>query len=78
IESEYGIKAGLEAAPCETARWIDAADPALLKRFQESNRSSMAVDRDGSPVFMARNAWEINYIGDKWPDVRFTATREMV
>ena len=76
IGGEYNIKVGFEAAPYETARWLEAADPAELKRFCDANDANLAEDRDGHPVFLARNAWELNYTAEKWPEIRFTATRE--
>jgi peptide chain release factor 3 len=76
IGGEYGIKVGYEAAPFETARWLTAEDPAALKRFMEANRGGMADDRDGAPVFLARNAWELNYVRTHNPDIAFHATRE--
>ncbi|MBI3707914.1 MAG: peptide chain release factor 3 [Proteobacteria bacterium] len=76
IADEYSVEAGFEAAPYESARWVDAADPAKLKQFGDSNRGSMAEDRDGAPVFLARNAWELNYTRERWPDIRFNTTRE--
>ncbi|MBF0562104.1 MAG: peptide chain release factor 3 [Alphaproteobacteria bacterium] len=76
IGSEYAIKVHLEAAPYETARWVDAVNRGLLDRFTEAHRASMALDRDERPVFMARNNWELNYVQDKWREVRFTATCE--
>ncbi len=36
----------------------------------------MAKDRDGDPVFLAKSAWEVGYIADRYPKVRFAATRE--
>jgi peptide chain release factor 3 len=36
----------------------------------------MSEDRDSAPVYLARNAWELNYTTDKWPAIRFSATRE--
>ena len=36
----------------------------------------MAEDRDGAPVFLARNAWELGRVQEDFPKVRFTATRE--
>ena len=76
IEAEYNVKAGFEAAPYETARWLDADDPAEIKRFVDRNRSSTAEDRDNAPVFLARNAWELNRTRQDWPNLRFLATRE--
>ncbi len=34
IETEYGIKAGFEAAPYETARWVQADDPRPAQGFR--------------------------------------------
>ena len=76
IESEYGIKAGFEGAPYETARWAQADDPVRLKAFIEGNRGALAEDRDGAPVYLARNSWELDYTQKQWPDIRFAKTRE--
>ena len=76
LEAEYKVDAGLEMAPFETARWISAADPADLKAFIDLNRGAMAKDRDGNPVFMAKSNWEVGYIVDRYPKVKFAATRE--
>jgi peptide chain release factor 3 len=76
IDGEYNIRVGFEAAPFETARWVEADDEAELKRFCAANGAALAEDRDGAPVFLARNAWELNYTQEKWPAIRFVATRE--
>ncbi|MFX5873829.1 hypothetical protein ABTE93_20280, partial [Acinetobacter baumannii] len=76
LEAEYKVDAGLEASPYDTARWISAADPADLKAFMDLNRGALAKDRDGNPVFLAKSAWEVNYIADRYPKVTFAATRE--
>jgi peptide chain release factor 3 len=78
IGSEYGIKVGFEAAPFETARWVNAADPNELKRFEDAHHASMAEDRDGAPIFLARNGWELRYAQKEWPNILFAATRERV
>jgi len=76
LDAEYKVAAGLEMAPYETARWISAEDPADLKAFTDLNRGAMAKDRDGNPVFMAKSAWEVGYVADRYPRVKFAATRE--
>jgi peptide chain release factor 3 len=75
LESEYNVKAGFEPAPYATARWV-TGDAAHLKEFMERHRSSIAEDRDGNPVFMPRNDWELNRMQQDFPQLRFTATRE--
>ncbi len=75
IDSEYGVKMAFEAAPYDAARWVEG-DQAKVKAFLDGNRGSMAEDRDGSPVFLARNAWELSHIQQKYPDVILRTTRE--
>ena len=36
----------------------------------------MATDRDGAPVFLSKSAWEIGYVADRFPNVKFLKTRE--
>jgi peptide chain release factor 3 len=36
----------------------------------------MATDRDGAPVFLAKSSWEIGYVAEKFPHVKFLKTRE--
>ena len=33
-------------------------------------------DRDGNPVYLARNGWDLGRVQEDFPKVRFTATRE--
>ncbi len=76
LDAEYKVAAGLEPAPFDTARWVSAADPAELKAFLDHNKSAMAKDRDGAPVFLAKSSWEVNYVQERYPKVRFAATKE--
>lgn len=75
---EYGLEVGFEAPAFETARWVMADDPAALKTFMAGHQGNMAEDRDGAPVFLAKNAWELRYTGEKHPAIRFLKTRERV
>jgi peptide chain release factor 3 len=76
IKTEYELGVRFEPAPYETARWVDAEDPLMLKRFIEENRSVLAEDHDATPVFLARNSWELRRTMQDWPAVNFRETRE--
>ncbi len=76
LEAEYGLATRLDGAPCTAARWLEADDPADLKRFQTRNPSASAEDHDGVPVFLARNAWDLRTTIEEWPALRFKETRE--
>ncbi len=76
IEQEYNVPIAFESAPFDTARWIFSEDTARLKFFIDVNKSAMSEDREGAPVYMVRNAWELNRMKENFPDVTFSATRE--
>ena len=76
IEAEYGLPAKFESAGIDAARWIECADPVALKKFTDTNRSSLAEDHDGALVFLARNAWHLNRTQEENPDIQFLKTRE--
>ena len=78
IESEYNIKAGFEDGGFVTARWLRGKTPTALEAFAAANRGNMAEDRDGAPVYLARNSWQLGRAQQDFPDVEFLATREQV
>jgi len=76
LEAEYKVDARFEASPWDTARWLASDDPAELKKFVSSHQGATAQDRDGDPVFMAKDLWELKFHEGKNPSIRFTATKE--
>jgi len=77
LKAEYGAEIGFEPVNYATARWIET-DQATLQKMIENHRMSIAEDRDDRPVFLFKNAWEVGYIGEKYPNVKFRETREIV
>lgn len=74
IRTEYDIPAHFEQVNLHTARWIEG-DPKKVKEFIDSNRMAVANDHDDDPVFLARNAWHLDDVKDKYKDIQFLATR---
>ena len=56
-------------------RWL-SGEAAEIEKFIAGNRGGMATDRDGAPVFLAKSAWEIGYVAEKFPKVKLLKTRE--
>src|SRR5579862_5138068 len=75
IKAEYDLGVRFEQGLYETARWV-SGDAAELKRFEDGNRSAIAEDHDGVPVFLARNDWDLERMTKDWPGLTFSATRE--
>jgi peptide chain release factor 3 len=76
IENEYKVAIAFEQAPFETARWASSDDPAALKAFVAAHPFAVAEDRDGVPVFLARNSWDLQRTAEDNKAIRFSATRE--
>ena len=76
VQDEYGIAVAFEPAPYAAARWISADDPAALQAFIDKNQSLVALDIDESPVFLAKNLWELGYVQEKNPGLVFSDSRE--
>jgi peptide chain release factor 3 len=75
LVAEYDLDADLETSPYDSARWLQGA-PAEIEKFAAANRGGMASDRDGAPVFLAKSAWEVGYVADRFPNVKLLKTRE--
>jgi peptide chain release factor 3 len=75
LVAEYGLDAELETSPYDSARWLSGPQ-AEIEKFAAGNRGGMATDRDGAPVFLAKSAWELGYVAEKFPKVRLLKTRE--
>ncbi|MBF0622588.1 MAG: peptide chain release factor 3 [Magnetococcales bacterium] len=76
IRTEYNIPVHFESTTLFTARWIEADDHRVLKKFHDANQASIAADHDDQPVFLSRNAWHLDTTIEEWPDIRFLKTKE--
>ena len=75
LGGEYALDVVFEPAPYAEARWV-VAPKAELDDFMSKHRTAMATDIDGQPVFLAKSAWEIGYLSERFPKVAFERTRE--
>ena len=75
LAGEYGLDVVFEAAPFAEARWLGGTREAV-EDFAGKHRTAMAEDIDGQPVFLAKSAWEIGYVGERFPSLEFQRTQE--
>ena len=75
LGGEYGLDVVFEAAPYSEARWL-TGDKSDLEDFSGKHRSAIARDIDDQPVFLAKSAWEIGYLAERFPRIAFERTRE--
>jgi len=75
LGGEYGLDVVFESAPYAEARWLAGAR-ADVEDFASTHRTAMASDIDGATVFLAKSAWEIGYVTERYPKLVFERTRE--
>ena len=75
--NEYKVDLAFEPVPYSTARWITSEDPKALQSFIKSNLTKVMSDRTGDPVFMASDAWELNYKTQNNEAITFLRTKEI-
>jgi peptide chain release factor 3 len=83
LEHEYGVKARIQPARYNVARWVTAdtgdgaaADERELKRFIDGNAHRVALDAVDAPCVMLEYAGELRAMQDNWPKIKFHAMRE--
>jgi peptide chain release factor 3 len=75
LANEYQLEVIFEPSPYAEARWL-VAEKADLEDFMGKHRGAMATDIDAQPVFLAKTAWEIGYVAERFPKVRFERSKE--
>ncbi len=77
LKDEYNVEAIVEPVQVATARWIECDDDKMLERFRERAHDNLAEDGDGQLVYLAGTRVNLDLAEERWPDVRFQATREL-
>ena len=63
LQGEYGVGIGFEAVPYALARWV-SGDKGTVERFCQAQRTAMADDVDGDPVFLAASVFSMRRVSD--------------
>jgi peptide chain release factor 3 len=76
LNGEYGLPIAYETPRFSVCRWISSDDASELERFIEANRSGMAHDLDGAPVFLAGSPFLLQYEQERWPKIAFADVKD--
>jgi peptide chain release factor 3 len=77
IELEYGLPVRFEGSQFTSARWV-SGEKAAVEKFANANKQHIAHDHDGDIVYLTRLQWDIDRVERDYPQVRLTATKEMM
>jgi len=76
LKHEYGVDCTYDTIDVATARWVDADDAINLAEFRRNYDARLALDRAGNLVYLAPTQINLNLTMERWPKIRFHATRE--
>jgi peptide chain release factor 3 len=76
LKNEYNVEAVFEDVAVQTARWIDCQDEKMLADFKRQLQNNLAEDGAGQLVYLAPTRVNLQLTEERWPDIRFAATRE--
>ncbi|NHN88485.1 peptide chain release factor 3 [Acetobacter conturbans] len=76
LKGEYGVGIGFDSTPFSLARWV-TGERTKIDTFMASNRSSMADDLDGDPVFLASSSFMMKRTEEMNPDLAFHDVKQI-
>ena len=77
LAEEYGLPVDFDVSEFELARWISSQDKTALDAFMTANRSGIADDLDGDPVFLARNQFYLDYTRERAAGIVFADIKDV-
>jgi peptide chain release factor 3 len=77
LATEYGLPVEFDPSEFQLARWISADDRKRYDEFIEANRSGIAEDLDGDPVYLARSQFYLDYTRERAPGIVFTDVKDV-
>jgi peptide chain release factor 3 len=76
LSAEYGVRIGFEQTPYSLARWV-FGERTLIDRFIAAQRSAMADDVDGDPVYLATSNFVMRRTAEQNPELTFRDIKDI-
>ena len=76
LKDEYKVDCVYEPVNIFTARWLSSDKPAKLEEFRRKAEGNIALDGGGHLTYLAPTRVNLGLTEERWPDIRFHATRE--
>ncbi|RJQ74395.1 MAG: peptide chain release factor 3 [Desulfobacteraceae bacterium] len=77
LKNEYGVDAAYAPVDYAVARWIGCGDKKRLEAFEKAQQANLAIDAEGDLTYLAASEWQLKYVAEKWPEIKFLTTREL-
>ena len=76
LKDEYKVECIYEPISVNTARWVECDDAKMLEEFKRKAIDNLAIDGGGHLTYLAPTRVNLSLTEERWPDIRFRATRE--
>ncbi|MDH5378877.1 MAG: peptide chain release factor 3 [Gammaproteobacteria bacterium] len=76
LKTEYKVDCIFEPVNVATARWVECKDAKKLEEFRKKAHDNLAIDGAGDLTYIAPTRVNLELTQERWPDIRFRATRE--
>ncbi|MFA5984163.1 MAG: peptide chain release factor 3 [Methylococcaceae bacterium] len=77
LKSEYNVECVYDVISVSTVRWVSSEKPAKLEEFRNKAFDNLAEDGGGYLVYLATSRVNLQLTEERWPDIKFSATREL-
>jgi len=77
LKDEYSVDCLFEQIPIQSARWVRCDDARMLEEFRNKASLNLALDNAQDLVYLAPSRVNLNLTQERWPKIRFVATREV-
>ncbi|HZJ95787.1 MAG TPA: peptide chain release factor 3 [Thiopseudomonas sp.] len=76
LKEEYKVDCLYESVNVWSARWIECDDPKKLEEFKNKAYDNLSIDGGGHLTYLAPTRVNLSIMEERWPDIKFLATRE--
>lgn len=76
LKNEYNVDCQFENVQVATARWVDCEDEKMLEDFKKKAFDNLALDIADHLTYIAPTKVNLSLTQERWPTIRFFATRE--
>ena len=76
LQHEYNVDCTFEHVNVTTARWVECDDEKILNQLKVKASNNLALDHAGDLVYIAPTRVNLDMTQERYPEVRFLATRE--
>ena len=77
LKNEYNVECVYDAISLNTVRWVSSDDPKKLEEFKKKAFDNLGEDGGGYLVYLATSRVNLQLTEERWPDIQFSATREL-